>query len=230
MGKKVEMIGRRFGRLIVLSEDKRDSQGIIYYKCLCDCGNQKIIKGTSLRAGTTKSCGCYNREIITKINPDYKKKLYSIYRGMKNRCYNKNDKAFCNYGGRGIQISPEWDKYKKFESWAYNNGYSEGLWIDRIDNDGDYSPDNCRWTTPKKQQNNKRTCKYITINGKTQSVTEWAEETGINRSTIYRRIKLGYKGIDLIKPVNQAHSHSEQIKEYYEARRSLPGMTEAGFI
>jgi hypothetical protein len=82
MGKKVEMIGRRFGRVIVLSEDKRDSQGIIYYKCLCDCGNQKIIKGTNLRAGITKSCGCYNREIITKTNPDYKKKLYSMDRNI----------------------------------------------------------------------------------------------------------------------------------------------------
>ena len=213
MGKKVDMIGRRFGRLLIISEDKRDRQGIIYYKCRCDCGNEKIIKGTSIRAGITKSCGCYNRDIITKNDPKYKTKLYSVYHSIKERCNNSKDKAFHNYGGRGIKISDEWNTFEKFEEWAYQSGYQEGLWIDRIDNDKDYSSNNCRWATPKEQQNNKRNCLYITIGGITKTATEWADISGINRATIYRRVKVGLKENDILKPIDKSKSHGEAIRQ-----------------
>ena len=108
------MIGKRFGRLLVLAEDKRDSNGNIYYRCLCDCGKEKVIAGRSLRFGSTKSCGCYNHDIITKANPKYKTKLYGVYQSIKSRCNCPGDRAYRNYGGRGIKLSPEW---------AESNGY-----------------------------------------------------------------------------------------------------------
>ena len=221
MGKKVEMIGKRFGRILVISEDKRDSQGIIYYKCLCDCGKEKIIKGTSLRAGVTRSCGCYNHDIVTKDNPVYKSKLYGVYRSIISRCNCPTDKSYHNYGGRGIKISSEWNTFEAFKKWSESNGYKEGLWIDRINNDMDYSPDNCRWATPKEQQNNKRTCVYVTINGITKTISQWADETGICYATICRRLQLGWQGEDLLKPIDKKRSHSKEIKRWHD-RNKMP--------
>ena len=216
MGKKIEMVGKRFGRLTVVAEsDKRDRSGSVFYRCLCDCGNEKSINGINLRKGVTRSCGCYNREVITKDNPVYKTKLYNIYSSMKGRCNNPNDRSYHNYGGRGISVCKEWNTFEAFQKWALGNGYSESLWIDRIDNDKGYSPDNCRWSTPKEQQNNKRTCRYITIDGVTKSLTMWAEEAGINPSTLKRRIELGWEKEDLFKPVDKSRSHSEAIKQFY---------------
>lgn len=218
MGKKVEMIGRRFGRLIVLDEDKRDPHGIIYYKCQCDCGTEKIIKGTSLRAGVTVSCGCYNKEVITKENPNYKMRLYYVYQSIKDRCNNPNNKAFHNYGGRGIKVADEWNSFDNFKEWAYSHGYKTGLWIERIDNNKDYSPENCRWATVKEQQNNKRVCRFITINGITQTVTQWAEVTGIKRATIYRRLQLGWPESEILRPTDTTKSHGQEIKAALASR------------
>jgi hypothetical protein len=214
MGKKIDLTGQRFGRLVVLKESsKRDKNGSIHWVCKCDCGNIVEPSSASLRKGTTISCGCYNKEIITKDNPKRKRKLYYIYRGIKDRCYNKNSRAYHNYGGRGISISNEWNDYDAFEQWALANGYEYGLWLDRIDNDGDYSPYNCRWVTPKEQQNNKRTNKYITINGITKTLQQWAESSGIKPMTLSRRIELGWDSDELLKPIDSRYSHSEQIKD-----------------
>lgn len=215
MGKKINMIDRKFGRLNVLNEVKqKDKDGSIKYLCLCDCGNKKIINGTSLRSGRIVSCGCYNKEIITKKEPFYKDKLYGILSSMKQRCYNKNDKAYKNYGNRGIKICDEWlNNYLNFKEWALSNGYKEGLWIDRIDNNKNYEPNNCRWATPKEQQNNKRVNVVLTINGQSKNIKEWAEYSGIKHGTLYRRLQLGWNPDDLLKEVNKKYSHSEAIKK-----------------
>ena len=222
MGKKVEMIGKRFGRLLVLAEDKRGTNGNIYYKCLCNCGKEKVIDGRSLRLGITKSCGCYNHDIITKDNPKYKTKLYGVYQSIKSRCNCPGDRAYHNYGGRGIKLSPEWSPFEKFKAWAEGNGYKEGLWIDRIDNNKDYSPDNCRWATPKEQQNNKRTNLLITIGGVTKTATEWADSSGISSATLYRRVQLGWQGEDILKPVDKTRSHGEAIKKWWSVHKENP--------
>lgn len=206
MGKKVEMVGRRFGRWVVIEEtDKRTSNGAIMYKCLCDCGNTKVVDGTILRRGDSLSCGCYNHDIITKMgNAVYKEKLYGVWGSMKGRCFNKNDPNYHNYGGRGITVCDEWaNSYDSFKKWAYENGYEKGKWIDRIDNEKGYMPDNCRWCSPKEQQNNKRTNHNVEINGETHTVTEWAEISGINRGTLYSRVKKGWTGEKLICPVDK---------------------------
>lgn len=214
MGKKVNLTGQRYGRLIVLEETKkRDIGGNVIWKCLCDCGETTYTSAQNLRRGYTKSCGCYNHDILTKDNPKYKRPLYYIYHAIKCRCYNPNDKAFHNYGARGIKISDKWNTYDNFEKWALKNGYKKGLWIDRIDNDSDYSPENCRWITPKEQQNNKRTNVKIIIDGVEKTIQEWADYSGIKPMTIKRRIKLGWDNSDLLKPVDSRYSHSDQIKK-----------------
>lgn len=220
MGAKIDLTGKRFGRLLVMSESSiRKKGGSVYWKCKCDCGNIVETNSQALRKGYTQSCGCYNRDIIKKDNPNREKKLYHIYRGIKDRCYNKNSKSYHNYGARGIKLCDEWNDFEKFEKWALNNGYEQGLWLDRINNDSDYSPDNCRWSTPKEQQNNKRTNVFITINGVTKTLQQWSEESGIKAMTLSRRIELGWSSDDLLKPVNKNYSHSEEIKKAIGNRR-----------
>lgn len=214
MGKKIDMIGKKFGFLTVIEEtEKRDKSGAVYYRCKCDCGNEKEISGRCLRLGDTVSCGCYNKVKSKKENPNYKKKLYYIHNSMLNRCRNKNDRAYHNYGGRGIKVDEEWLKYEPFEKWSLENGYKEGLWIDRINNDGNYEPDNCRWITPKEQLNNTRRNVIITINGESHTATEWEELTGIKSCTIKRRIELGWNEDDLLQPINAKYSHGEAIRK-----------------
>lgn len=121
-------------------------------------------------------------------------RLYNIWTHMKARCYNKNDQHYENYGSRGIVVCDEWKhNFMNFYNWAMNNGYRENLSIDRIDVDGNYEPDNCRWVDVKIQNCNKRTSIYLTYDGKTQTIGTWANELNINKTTIYYRYhKLGW--------------------------------------
>lgn len=128
-------------------------------------------------------------------------RLYEIYRGFKTRCYNQNDYHYKWYGAKGIKVCDEWlNNYKSFQKWALENGYQDNLTIDRIDNNGNYEPSNCRWINHKEQCNNRRTNHLITIQNETKTITQWAETVGIDRKVIERRIKKGMTGIDLLKP------------------------------
>ena len=127
----------------------------------------------------------------------YKKKenyrLWGIYHGMKKRCYNENCKRYKDYGGRGIKVCSEWlETFDNFADWAYRNGYEENLTIDRIDNDKDYAPDNCRWATNKQQCNNTRRNIKIEYKGETKTISEWCEHLGLNYYTVQKRLKNGW--------------------------------------
>lgn len=116
-------------------------------------------------------------------------RLYNIWRNMKQRCYNKNHAKYKNYGGRGIQVCDEWrTDFMLFYNWAINNGYKDNLTIDRIDVNGNYEPDNCRWATPKQQSRNTTKNRYYTINNETHCLSEWCEILNLNYKTIYARI------------------------------------------
>lgn len=219
MGQKVEMIGKRFGRLLVLAEDKRGNGGVIYYKCLCDCGKEKVVNGVSMRRGLIKSCGCYHLERVSKDNPIYKRRLYRKYWSMRNRCEYPGSRYYYCYGGRGIKVCDEWKEFEVFEKWAYENGFKEGLTLDRIDVNGNYEPNNCRWITQKEQCYNTRRNVYITRNGKRKTVTEWSEITGIGKATIQRRMELGWDEKDLLKPVDKFYSHGKEIKKSWDKRK-----------
>ena len=204
--KKIDLTGQRFGRLVVKERCGTSKDGQKIYLCQCDCGNIKKIPSGRLRSGTTKSCGCLSKEMskerITKVSTKHgwrRTRLYGIWFDMRQRCYNEKDIGWHLYGGRGIKICDEWLKsFIAFRDWALSHGYADDLTIDRIDVNGDYCPDNCRWITYKEQGNNRRTCIYVTINGETKSVTEWCEYNGVNRMKAYSRIKKGWKPEDAV--------------------------------
>ena len=166
-----DITGMRFGRLTAVQKStKRAADHRILWECVCDCGNVTHVSSTDLKRGNTKSCGCLQREKAAKESwkHGYKgTRLYQCYRGMINRCTNPNNKDFKYYGGRGITICAEWiDKKtgaKSFFDWAMENGYSDSLTIDRIDTNGNYSPENCKWSTRLEQSQNRRNVRRVVV-------------------------------------------------------------------
>lgn len=180
-----DLTGKRFGRLTATSLAEKRSR-FYYWNCKCDCGNEVVIKASYLTSGDTKSCGCLYRERnINKKHGHRWTRLYSILCGMKNRCYNENTKAYKDYGGRGITICNEWlHDFQTFYDWAMANGYKDGLEINRINNDGNYEPNNCEWVTSKQNCRNRRNTVYLTVNGETKCVSEWCEIVPIKSGTV----------------------------------------------
>lgn len=184
--------GLKFGRLYVVDEYKRDKNKGIMWLCKCDCGKETIVRSYCLLSENTKSCGCLRNEESKKRSTIHNKsnsRIYYIWCGMKSRCYNKRNKAFKNYGGRGINICDYWkSSFLNFANWSENNGYNEKLTIERIDVNGNYEPNNCKWCTYKEQNNNRRNNHLIEFNGKIMTLNQWSEKTGIGRATILARI------------------------------------------
>lgn len=192
--KAIDHSGERFGRLTVLKRvyvEQKGHRSHAYWLCKCDCGNETVVDGSNLRRGTTKSCGCYQKESMDRFCTHRKSntRLYGIWRTMKTRCYNQSYDSFHRYGGRGITICDEWlNDFQSFYDWAMENGYSDDLTIDRIDNNGNYEPSNCRWATAKEQSNNTRRNVRIEFNGESHTMAEWSKILGIKYITLYKRI------------------------------------------
>lgn len=168
--------------------------GEIAYMCKCSCGTIKPVHKRKLLKGTSKSCGCKRRtkKGLTKT------RQYNIWRLMNERCYNKNNISYKNYGARGIKVCDKWrgdDGFINFYNWAMNNGYRDYLTIDRIDVNGNYEPNNCRWATMEIQSRNRRDNVYIELNGNSKTMEEWAEELNIPASTLSNRHLKGAEDI-----------------------------------
>ena len=192
MRKAIDLTGQRFGRLRVIERAQSNKNGYPRWLCKCDCGNITTAYGMHLKSGASKSCGCLisekSRERATKHGLS-SSKIYPIWKSMNQRCTNPNDKRFNNYGARGIKVCDEWkNDFQTFYDWAMANGYADDLTIDRIDVNGNYEPSYCRWATPIEQANNATQNHFITYNGKTQTMAQWAKETGIKYTTIRARI------------------------------------------
>lgn len=184
---KVDLTGKKFGKLTVIRYDHTDKNRNPIWECLCDCGNTAFVQGHHLKSGHSKSCGCTKIERIGNINRKTgltNTRLYYAYRNMLNRCYYPGTPMYQYYGGEGKTVCDEWrDKehgFENFVEWATNNGYEEGLQIDRIDNNGNYEPSNCKWSTDIEQANNKRTTLRLKVNGEIDTVGNWARRLGIS--------------------------------------------------
>lgn len=195
MAKIKDLTGQRFGRLMVLYDTGERRDRHVVWHCQCDCGNELDVRSGDLVSVRTTSCGCYQRQRVAEVHTVHgmarKEKIHPIYwtwRGMLQRCENPSDEAYKNYGFRGIKVCDEWHKFVPFCDWALANGWQKGLQLDRINNNGNYEPGNCRWATPQENSRNRRDNRMITFAGKTQCLAAWADETGIEWCTLWFRI------------------------------------------
>lgn len=192
----IDLTGQRFGSLVVVGRGTPRP----YYKgavwvCQCDCGNTKEVLGASLRKGETKSCGCNKNKLVSEARSARKypyPRLRTIWHNMIDRCENPRAISYPLYGAKGVSVCDEWKSLESFVTWALSNGYTDELTIDRADGTKGYSPDNCRWVSKIEQQNNRRNNHLLTVNGKTDTIANWARYSGISHSTISARIRIGW--------------------------------------
>jgi hypothetical protein len=185
-GEHENLVGRKFGKLTVIEYIETDKRRNPIWLCKCECGGTTKTTTSHLKTGHTTSCGCLSKERISKVN--YKNglsasRLGRVYWNMYNRCYRENTKMYSNYGARGIKVCDEWlgeNGFINFSEWAINNGYSERLTLDRIDNEKGYSPNNCRWVDTYVQANNKRNNLYVMVNGEIDTVSNMARKHNVN--------------------------------------------------
>ena len=185
--------GRKFNRLTVLEPFRKNRFSQVQRLCRCDCGNELFVLDGNLRTGHTKSCGCLRKS----VDGNSSKRIYRIWKGIKNRCESRNDSSYKDYGGRGIEC--KWDTYEEFKSDMYSSYLlhcklfgKTNTTIDRINNDHGYRKGNCRWATPKEQANNRRSSRLIEFSGKILTVAQWSRKLGINNSTLSERLRRGW--------------------------------------
>lgn len=192
MPRNVEnILGKKFGRLLVTENLNEKIHGSTLHRCLCECGKTVDVPISYLKSGHTKSCGCFRKE-AKKTHNMSKSRLYQIHQGMLRRCYCKSSDAYKYYGGRGISVCSDWkNNFLSFYNWSIKNGYEESLTIDRIDVNGDYEPSNCRWASKAVQARNSRKNVYLEIGGETKTLMEWSRHFEIPLTTFRRRILEG---------------------------------------
>lgn len=190
-----DISGQKFNHLTAV---KLVSRKPTRWLCLCDCGNYTTVLTSNLKSGAVKSCGCIAHKGNPKHNQCYTR-VYRIYAKILRRCFSHDDPAYSHYGGRGITMCEEWkNSFSAFSKWAYENGYRDNLTIDRIDNNGDYCPENCRWASYYEQSNNRRSNRVYTYKGKTKDLKQWCDELGVSYKTIYARISRGWSFEDAV--------------------------------
>lgn len=199
-----DLYGRIFNRWTVIGHTIRKEDGKTYSLCQCSCKDKtvRLVRNDRLKNGCSNSCGCYKKEVATTKFGLSRTRLSKILDGMKERCYNESNKRYMLYGGRGISICDEWmkdDGVLNFIDWAHNNGYEDGLTIERIDVNGNYEPSNCTWITMEEQAKNKTNTIYIEYKGNKVKLVDIASESGIDRATILNRYKSGYIDEDLTR-------------------------------
>jgi len=204
MPKFIDITGQKFGRLTVLKKTIERKNGGVIWLCKCECGSELNTRADSLKEGRTKSCGCLQREKVTKHGLS-KTNFYQVFKAIEGRCSNKNNQKYKYYGKKGIKCL--WETFEEFKNDMYNsylihkkdNSYTS---IDRINNDGNYNKKNCRWANHYEQNRNRSINVFLTYNGKTKTHSEWSKELNINRTFLWRYIKKGFSLEEIIKLKN----------------------------
>lgn len=177
-------IGDKYNRLVVIGEgepyvSKSGKSREKTYKCVCDCGAVKTVRGSYLKGGRVKSCGCLVREMSSQVHMKHGGKgtrLYGIWKSMRERCKTTTSSNYERYGARGVEVCCEWDDFALFREWSLANGYKDGLTIDRIDVNGNYEPSNCRWATYQEQANNMRSNRWIERRGERSTMAQFCRD------------------------------------------------------
>ena len=197
--KRREMIGQKFGRLVVIRSAPKEKDGRRTWHVICECGNEKVVRGSHLTQGKIVSCGCYCKEKTSLSNFRHghsqsfgDSPSYRAWAGMNTRCYNRKDKGYRDYGGRGITVCKRWRRGTPhaFENFLQDVGHRPcaGFSIERVFNDRGYSPGNCTWADRKTQAANRRSNRSITYHGETKLLYHWAKEIGIRGDTLKARL------------------------------------------
>lgn len=194
MPKFIDIKNQKFGRWLAIRYVKSEAKWL----CVCDCGTQKLVASACLRKRKTTSCGCYKNELQTQHGL-WKSPEYRAWIDMKQRCFNKNSPSYFRYGARGISVCAEWEN--SFETFFEDMGKkpSPHHSLDRVDNFGDYRPENCRWATRFEQMNNVRRNNTISYKGESLTITEWSRKTGIHRNTITGRLNSGWSPTEILE-------------------------------
>ena len=208
--KITDLTGQRFGRLTVISLMPHEKGEPVFWKCKCDCGNERTVNVVNLNNGTATQCLECNKPFSYRQNYP---RLGTIWGGLRDRCNNPNNPRYPDYGGRNITVCKEWDSLENFVEWAITHGYKDGLTIDRIDNEKGYSPDNCRWATLKEQANNTRKNVFLTYKGETHSLSVWSEITGISRSTLNYRYSHWDNVEDILQKPPNVRNRTNKVAE-----------------
>lgn len=219
MQKAKDLTGMTFGNLTAIKKTQRKNRNTLWL-CKCKCGNEVECYQYNLQRGTSTSCGCL-RSFYAKqsrnCHGESKGTLYKKWSSIKARCYNEKSPNYRNYGGRGIKMCDDWLEFWTFREWAYENGYSEKLTLERIDVNGDYKPENCTWITMEEQQNNKRRSVFIEYNGYRKTVSQWAREVGISKEALMYRYKAGWTAEECLFGKDSKGKHQlprKDIPEY----------------
>ena len=201
-----DLTGQKFGRWLVVERSSVIGHNNMW-RCICDCGTEKDVRGSSLTGGISTSCGCWRKESVgnrARKHGDAGNRLYAIWDSMRQRCNNPNCHAYHNYGGRGISICDEWSDYAAFRRWAYESGYSElaargKCTLDRMNVNEGYSPDNCRWVDMKAQSQNRRDSILLEYNGQCMALSDWADKVGLDYTTLWKRYRQGLSPEDILR-------------------------------
>ncbi len=202
--KHIDILGKKYNKLLVIERTSLTRNRAILWRCICDCGNEKLCRSADLRIGSVKSCGCVGTN-YAKGDKNIRR-INKIWNGMLRRCYNPSTISFHLWGGSGVRVCDEWKTdFMEFAKWSLANGYAPKLTIDRYPNqNGDYSPENCRWATMKEQGNNRRGNIVIEYQGQKKTISEWAELKGIPYFRLAQRImKLKWSPVDAIERPNR---------------------------
>lgn len=190
-----DLTGQRSGRLTVLRISHKDKRSAKYWLCSCECGKQIKIHYSSLKSGRSKSCGCWNKELMAKRNYQHgmsKTPMHNTWSSMIQRCSDKKSPSYPRYGGRGIEVCDRWRKSFKLFLADMGDRPNKAYSLERKDNNGNYSPGNCIWGTAKQQSRNRRSNRYLTYKGETKLLVEWAEALGMNINRISTRLHRGW--------------------------------------